>query len=111
MWYGPGVLTDRPESRVKNVEFEGIKVIRRATPTMHPNENVVDVRYDFTIEEDAQKGTKELTEEHHMRYYFKPEMEEYLNEAGFELLDILDCKTLEETNFNSWTCFFVAHLI
>ena len=43
-----------------------------------------------------------------MRYFFRPELEFFLNEAGLELLDNLDCKTFGETDYNSWTSYFIA---
>lgn len=51
---------------------------------------------------------KTINEAHHMRYFFCPEVKEYLKQAGFKLLEVLDCKTLEKTSFDSWTCYFIA---
>jgi len=44
-WYGPAVLTDRPEVRAKKLEDEKIQVTRIAVPEIYPNENRVDVNY------------------------------------------------------------------
>lgn len=55
--------------------------------------------------------TKVINEIHSMRYFFRPELEYYLQEAGFELVDNIDCSTLGETNYNSWTSYFVAKAI
>ena len=55
--------------------------------------------------------TKTIEEVHHMRYFFRPELEFYLRESGFELLDNLDCMTLDKTSYNSWTSFFVAKAV
>ena len=109
VWYGPGVLTDRPTERVKTVEWKGYNIVRKATPKINPNENIVDVRYDFTIKDS--KNTKKMTETHHMRYYFKPEMQEYLTQSEFEIIDCLDCNMCNILNFNSWTCYFIARAI
>ena len=46
-----------------------------------------------------------------MRYFFRPELEYYLNDAGFELLTNIDCRTLGDTNYDSWTSYFVARAI
>jgi hypothetical protein len=35
-------------------------------------------------------------------------VKEYLKQAGFKPLEVLDCKTLEKTSFDSWTCYFIA---
>ena len=108
VWYGPGVLTDRPSKRIKEVEWNDHRIVRTATPAMHPNENIVDVRYDFKITGDSNTDVEELTEEHHMRYYFKPEMEEYMKQTGLKMLDCIDCNGLGEPGFGSWTAYFIA---
>ena len=109
-WYGPGVLTDHPTERIKRVEWNGCDITRKASPDMHPNENIVDVRYDFLITDKEGKKLADFTEEHHMRYFFKPEMEDYLSQAGFNLLDCIDCSSRKEPNFDSWTSFFIARV-
>lgn len=43
VWYGPGVLTDKPAVRVKQVEDSDNILIRYANPIMHVDKNVVDV--------------------------------------------------------------------
>ena len=107
LWYGPGVLTDKPATRIKQVETDrGETVVRLATATMHPETDIVDVHYDMLILRDGKYST--IHEDHHMRYFFRPEIEFYLNQTGFELLECLDCNSLERTDFNSWTAYFIA---
>ena len=53
-------------------------------------------------------NTKLIKEIHNMRYFFKPELELLLDIAGFELIDNIDCKTLQETSYSSWTSYFIA---
>ena len=55
--------------------------------------------------------TKVINEIRSMRHFFRPELEYYLQEAGFELVDNIDCFTLDKTNYNSWTSYFVAKAI
>lgn len=108
VWYGPGVLSDKPCVRVKELEDEENKLIRIAKPVMHNKENVVDVYYDILIINKNTGITKIIQEEHNMRYFFRPELEILLNNAGFQLIANLDCKTLGETNYDSWTSYFIA---
>ena len=111
VWYGPGVLSDKPEVRIKVVSSDQYKLMRIAKPIMHDQTNIVDVCYEiFVIEKDTNKVNM-ISEVHNMRYFFRPEIEVYLKEAGFELLDILDCATLGETSYNSWTSYFIAKAI
>lgn len=76
-WYGPAVLTQKPEVRVKRLEDEEIKVTRIAEPVMHVNENVVDVNYTVFIEVKASTTVEQVREKHRMRYLFLPELKCY----------------------------------
>lgn len=107
-WYGPGVLTDKPAVRVKQVEDDNNTVIRYANPIMHVDKNVVDVCYDVLIIDKVNGTAKEIKEVHNMRYFFAPEIELMLETTGFTLTACLDCNTLKETDFNSWTAYFIA---
>lgn len=108
VWYGPGVLTERPTVRKKVVEDENNLLIRYANPIMHPNDDVVDVCYDVLIVDKKTNVAKEIKEIHNMRYFFYPEVKEYLEIAGFELVECLDCDTLQKPSFQSWTVYFIA---
>ena len=104
VWYGPGVLSDKPGVRVKEIEDDRNRLVRIARPVMHERENIVDVNYEVQVINKDQM----INETHNMRYFFRPELQMLLEEAGFELLDNLDCNTLGKTSFDSWTSYFVA---
>lgn len=108
LWYGPGVLSDPPVVRVKEVQDDKYRLVRIARPVMHDKTNVVDVCYEILVMEKQSGETKTISETHHMRYFFRPELEFYLKESGFELIDNLDCAMLGETGYGSWTSYFVA---
>ncbi len=110
-WYGPGVLTDKPVVRVKELETADNKLVRVAKPVMHDQTNIVDVCYEVLVINKETNETKVINEIHNMRYFFRPELEFYLREAGFELLDNLDCMTLGKTSYDSWTSYFIAKAI
>ena len=111
VWYGPGVLSDKPVVRVKDFEDEKYRLVRIARPVMHDKENTVDVCYEIFVIDKATEKVKVIHEIHSMRYFFRPELEILLNEAGFELIHNIDCRTLRETDFNSWTSFFIARAV
>jgi SAM-dependent methyltransferase len=48
-WYGPAVLTQRPETRVRRLENAQTRVIRIAESALIENENRVEVTYTVTI--------------------------------------------------------------
>ncbi|MDE6603096.1 MAG: class I SAM-dependent methyltransferase [Lachnospiraceae bacterium] len=111
VWYGPGVLSDRPVLRVKEAEDEKNRLVRIARPVMHDKKNIVDVCYEVFVIDKVTGNTETINEVHNMRYFFKPELELFLQETGFELIDNLDCQTLGETNYDSWTSYFIARAI
>ena len=108
LWYGPGVLSDKPAVRVKTVEDSENILYRIARPAMRVEENVVDVAYEVLIADKKTDKVRKITEMHRMRYFLVPEIRYYLEEAGLELLRCVDCGTLEKTDFGSWTAYCVA---
>jgi SAM-dependent methyltransferase len=73
-WYGPAVLLQRPEARIKHLSDEQIDVVRTAEPTLRLEENIVDVNYSVNIKVKATGEVREITELHSMRYLFLPEI-------------------------------------
>lgn len=111
VWYGPGVLSDKPAVRIKEVEEERYKLIRIARPVMYDKTNTVDVCYEVLVIDKESEQTRAISEVHSMRYFFRPELEYYLEKSGFRLADNLDCTTLGETDYDSWTSYFVAKAV
>lgn len=101
-WYGPAVLTDRPEVRTKNMESDAISVTRLATPVLHPVESVVDVNYDIRITDKASGKTESLKETHRMRYLFSTEIELLAKASGFSVEDNAEWMTGKAPSFTSW---------
>ena len=111
VWYGPGVLSDKPLVRIKEVEDDKFKLVRIARPIMHDKTNVVDVCYEVLVINMESKETRVINEVHNMRYFFRPELEYYLEKSGFRLMDNLDCATIGETGYDSWTSYFIAEAL
>ncbi|MDX8126526.1 class I SAM-dependent methyltransferase [Methylomonas sp. OY6] len=107
-WYGPAVLTQRPEVRVKRLEDEKIKVTRIAEPKMRINENVVEVNYSVFIESKATGQVEQLQETHEMRYLFLPELRSYLASAGFLEVSSSTWLTEQQLGTDSWAGLIVA---
>jgi len=81
-WYGPAVLSDRPQVRIRRLEDDAISVTRCAEPVLHANSNVVDVNYHVFIRDKATQQVDELKDAHRMRYLFAPEVQLLLEAAG-----------------------------
>lgn len=107
-WYGPGVLTQLPETRIKKFEDDKIQVIRFAEPKVFSNENIVDVNYTILVKNKVQGTFEEMTETHRMRYLFLPEIKQYLN--SFKLIIVKDWKSDEQPKMDTWNAFVVAQL-
>lgn len=107
-WYGPGVLSDKPSVRIKEIEDEQNSIVRIASPIIYPNHNRVDVCYKVLITNKDTNITSKIEEIHKMRYFFKPEIKEYLEKNELELIDCIDCNTLQEPTFDSWTVYFIV---
>lgn len=105
------MLSDKPAVRVREIVDQDNKLIRIARPIMHDKENVVDVCYEVLVINKDSGKTRTISEVHNMRYFFRPELEMLLNEAGFVIRDNLDCKTLDGTDYDSWTSYFIAEAI
>ncbi len=84
-WYGPAVLTQKPETRVKEAENEDYRVIRTVRSILLPNENAVDVHYTIHAYNKANPMLKTIQETHHMRYLFLPEVRQLLKDTGFSV--------------------------
>lgn len=84
-WYGPGVLTDRPTERHRDLEDDEVVVRRHATPILHVNDNIVDVNYDIAVQKKSDGTESTLRETHRMRYWFMPELRHLVEGAGFSV--------------------------
>ena len=82
LWYGPGVLTDPPVVRVKEVEDDQYRLVRIARPVMYDERNMVDVNYEVLIIDKKTNITKTIKEVHSMRYFFRPELEILLHQVN-----------------------------
>lgn len=85
-WYGPAVLSQKPEVRSKRAEDDDIIVERQASPQMFYNDNCVEVNYELKIRDKSTHRTEELRQCHRMRYLFLPEVRQMVNQAGMKLI-------------------------
>jgi SAM-dependent methyltransferase len=88
-WYGPGVLGDKPHTRIRRAEDDSTSLLRLAESKLIHAENRVEV--DFTIFSDKDDQKEVISEKHNMRYLFINEIlmmsEEYFScEANYSWL-------------------------
>jgi len=107
-WYGPAVLTDIPKVRILKLEDESIEIMRTAEPTIHPNENVVEVNYNIYVRAKKSRETEVIKEAHEMRYLFSPELEMMLSESGMDIVAREQWETGKEAGFDTWSVCFIG---
>lgn len=107
-WYGPAVLTDRPAVRVKRVEDDVIRVTRIAEPVLQINDNLVEVHYQFFVQDKAGGSFETFQESHRMRYLFKPEVARLFAEHEFIPLECGEWLTGREPGGDTWGVYAVG---
>jgi len=109
-WYGPAVLTDLPVNRVKRLEDTKIKIVRISEPTLHVQENIVDVDYNIFIEDKESNQIIEKKELHQMRYFFDTELEMICKQVGFKIENKYEWMKSKSPDFNSWNVVWVIRI-
>jgi hypothetical protein len=111
-WFGPAVLTERPEVKTKVVtEPSGDTITRVARPVLDIVAQTVEVNYDVARERDGRLIEK-TSESHAMRFLFAREIELFLSAAGFELVAFGPFMELDRTiTEHDWNFSAVARAV
>lgn len=107
-WYGPTVLTERPEYRERVMENDEISVRRIARPSLFAERDVCEVGYRVTVTDKAGGAESVMTEKHAVRYLFTPEVELVLASCGFDLEWSGEFGTGGDLGFDTWNACYVA---
>ncbi|MFA5805628.1 MAG: class I SAM-dependent methyltransferase [Melioribacteraceae bacterium] len=107
VWYSPAVYNLKPETRIKRIDNDEVKIIRLAEPVLHYNKNVVDVNYEVIIEEKQNGNVKHINETHSMRHFSLPELDLLATTLGFEILEAEEWLTGKEPSENTWGVCFI----
>jgi len=107
-WHGAGCLTDFPKTKVLRLEDDNCSLMRITEPVMHPEKNVIDVNFEVHLMNKTTGKHSVIHETHNMRYFFLPELEYYLNQAGFKVLNAYKWLTDQRLDFNAWYGVIVA---
>ena len=104
------MLSNPPVVRVKRMEDDVTSVVRIAEPIMHPNENLVEVKYQVFVKDKSSGKLEMLQESHRMRYLFMPEIEELLNRAGLKMVDSFEWMTSRQPSTDTWGVCLVCRV-
>jgi SAM-dependent methyltransferase len=110
-WYGPAVLSLRPDERIRVIEAGEKKTLRAASTAVDSFNHTADVTFRlWNVEGSAFLG--ETTEVHRMRYFFPQEFQALLAQCGFEFLLLSEFPSLDvQLTDQSWNAFCVARAV
>jgi len=109
VWNGLSVMRILPEQRIKKVEDDKVKIIRYAIPNLIAFEHICEVNYKLLILNKKENTYHEINEKHMMRYYFPQEIIYYLEESGFEVINISPfLNSKGKVDENVWNMCIVA---
>jgi len=108
VWYGPAVLTIRPSERVKVIPTTEGKIIRVTSGSLDTFRHTCEVKY-HVWEINGKQVVNESEEKHVMRYFFPQELNFFMNQASFQILNITPFGVLDKIpNEDNWTILSVA---
>jgi len=107
-WYGPAVLKQQARDRVKIVADGGDRIIRTSVVSTQPDRDIVLVSTHI-LRLRGDRVIAESEEMHPMRYFFQPEIDFFLSQAGLELIAFCPCGCLDVAPTDShWNVSVVA---
>ena len=107
-WYGPAVLTERPNVRVRRIATSDVQLTRISEPMHHINRNIVDVKFTVIAIDPQTDRVEQHSEVHSMRYLFEPEIEFIAAQSGFEVIETGEWLTGMPLHEHSWSGYAVA---
>ena len=110
-WYGPAALSSPPTFRGKKFEDDYFEVFRFSQPQIQPNENRVDVLYNLWVRNKMNSTLQTIEEVHSLRYFFKPEIELFLETSGFTLKRAEEFFTRKDLGTDTWGSLWLAQKI
>ena len=108
LWYGPAVLKEPPAGRRKVIHTEQGTVHRHTAASMDMDSHLIQV--DFTLQQFINDRAKAdaIKETHTMRYYFRDELEDLLNQAGMKMKRCYRWMTCEPATAAAWYAVVIA---
>ena len=107
-WFGPAVLTQKPEQREHEYQYGQYTIVRKATPALDLINQIVTIHYEIIIRREN-RILKRINEDHHVRFMFIQEMAIAMEYCGLELIHycpfmVPDGKLTADT----WNITFIA---
>ncbi len=106
-WYGPAVLSDRPEKKTLIMEDEGTEIKRFTIPELKVNENMAIINFNVEVKNRKSLKIRKLKEIHKMRYLFLPELESIYKKFSLENIYTAEWLTGKNLSDKTWYGFTV----
>lgn len=110
-WYGPGVIHLRPEKRWKEYLDGNRYLLRFTEPRLDLDNCLVDVTHQIVMYGEDQQY-KRFHDTHRMRFFFKHEIQLFLEYHGFKILKFGTWNDLETSpTIEDWSALVVSQLV
>ena len=110
-WYGPAVLSQGLEYRVKNFENNLLKIVREAKPEHNKDKNIVNVNYEILVTDKIKNINYSFKEVHTVRYLFEEELKFLLKKINLVIVKTEEWLTKKEPSNKTWGVCFVCKKI
>lgn len=102
-WFAPAVYHQGFEQRIKTFDNNRIKVTRVSRTILDINKNVGNVGFDIFVESKIdQNQTQRIVEQHPMRFFSIPEIQNFAAQTGFEVVEFFDLHSSAEPSLETW---------
>lgn len=109
VWHGPAVEKLGVESRLKQVEFDGATITRRAVPDLQQESNQVAVSYEFEVLRGGSLES-EFREMHVMKYYFPEYLASILEDHNMRIVKSCESFSDKGLSTTTWSALYVVQL-
>jgi SAM-dependent methyltransferase len=108
-WFGPSVLTQKPEVKIKRMEDDRSEILRIAEPILNICSNTVEVNFTVIITDKLLRTDPEAVKESHlMRYLFLPELELMSNK--FKLIETYGWMSDQKPSIDDWAAISIMKM-
>jgi SAM-dependent methyltransferase len=111
VWYGPGVLTDPPGERIKEVPTAEGSILRVARGDLDVGQHTCTVSYDL-LHIVGDRIAERTREAHPMRFFFPLELELFLSASGFALKRVGRFEDIDrDPAAGTWNVWVIAEAV
>lgn len=111
VWYGPAVLSEGCQIRIRRIADNHFNVLRIAEPLLITDSNCVAVNYSIQVKQLSTGETREFEEQHVMRYLFDPEIDILAEIKGFRRVHSEEWMTGRTPSASTWGVLHVLEKV